>query len=691
MDVRSFPAAAAGPRPTATPASAAQPTEPSPAHARLAEVFEHAPSFMAVLRGPQHVFELANDRYRQLVGHRELVGLSVREAFPDLAGQGFFELLDAVYATGEPFVGRDVRVLLQSRADQPPEERYLEFVYQPLRDADGSVSGVLAHGVDLTDRKRYEARLRERESEFRQLADAMPQIVFMARPDGHVDYFNRRWYEYTGLPEGEVGFESWRQVHTAEGLRRVMEVWPEALRTGQPYQIEYPLRRHDGQFRWHLGRALPVLDERGRVVRWFGTNTDIHDQRELLRRNEELLDAERAARAEAERVSRMKDEFLATLSHELRTPLNAILGWAQILRTTLPAEAEGDLGEGLEIIERNARAQTQIIEDLLDMGRIISGKVRLDVRPIELAGVVSAAIETVRPAADAKGVRIQAALTTPDQTVSGDPGRLQQVFWNLLSNAVKFTPGGGVVRVSVARVSGHVEVAVSDTGEGIRPEFLPHVFDRFRQADASTTRRHGGLGLGLAIVKQLTELHGGRVTVASEGPGRGTTFTVSLPLASTSAGGAARRQDAASATAPAARPPSYTDSLMPQLEGLRVLVVDDEPDARALLRRLLEECRATVRQARSAADAMEQFRAEVPDVLISDIGMPGEDGYSLIRRVRALPAEQGGHVPAIALTAYARAEDRVRAVLAGFQAHIPKPLEPAELIATVGSLAGLTR
>jgi hypothetical protein len=636
------------------------------------------------------VFELANDRYRQLVGHRELVGLSVREAFPDLAGQGFFELLDAVYATGEPFVGRDVRVLLQSRPDQPPEERYLEFVYQPLRDADGSVSGVLAHGVDLTDRKRYEARLRERESEFRQLADAMPQIVFMARPDGHVDYFNRRWYEYTGLPEGEVGFESWRQVHTEEGLRRVMEVWPEALRTGQPYQIEYPLRRHDGQFRWHLGRAMPVRDERGRVVRWFGTNTDIHDQRELLRRNEELLDAERAARAEAERVSRMKDEFLATLSHELRTPLNAILGWAQILRTTLPPDAEGDLGEGLEIIERNARAQTQIIEDLLDMGRIISGKVRLDVRPIELAGVVNAAIETVRPAADAKGVRIQALLAASDQTVSGDPGRLQQVFWNLLSNAVKFTPGGGVVRVSVTRVSGHVEVAVSDTGEGIRPEFLPHVFDRFRQADASTTRRHGGLGLGLAIVKQLTELHGGRIAVASEGLGRGTTFTVSLPLATSGAGGAARREDAASATAPA-NAPSYADSLMPQLDGLRVLVVDDEPDARALLRRLLEECRASVRQARSAADAMEQFRAEVPDVLISDIGMPGEDGYSLIRRVRALPAEQGGHVPAIALTAYARAEDRVRAVLAGFQAHIPKPLEPAELIATVGSLAGLTR
>jgi PAS domain S-box-containing protein len=378
MDVTPSPATAAGPR----TASAPRPPESSPAHARLADVFEHAPSFMAVLRGPRHVFELANDRYRQLVGQRELIGLAARDAFPDLAGQGFFELLDTVYATGEPFVGRDVRVVFRQHPDHPAEERYLEFVYLPLRDPDGSVSGILAHGIDLTDRKRYESQLRARESEFRQLADAMPQIVFMATPDGHVDYFNRRWYEYTGLPEGTVGFEHWRHVHTEEGLRRVSEVWPEALRTGEPYQIEYPLRRHDGQFRWHLGRALPVRDEHGQIVRWFGTNTDIHDQRELLRRNEELLDAERAARGEAERVSRLKDEFLATLSHELRTPLNAILGWSQILRTTLADDAAGDLRDGLEIIERNARAQTQIIEDLLDMGRIISGKVRLDVRPI---------------------------------------------------------------------------------------------------------------------------------------------------------------------------------------------------------------------------------------------------------------------------------------------------------------------
>jgi PAS domain S-box-containing protein len=665
-------------------------TAPGIAHASLAEVFEQSPSFMAVLRGPGHVFELANDRYRQLVGHRDLIGKTVRDALPEIAGQGFFELLDRVYTSGEPFAGHDTRVVLRHADGEPDDERYLNFVYQPIRDASGAVTGVFVQGIDLTERKRAEDRVAQSESQFRQLADAMPQIVFMARPDGHVDYFNRRWYEYTGLPEGSVGFESWRHVHTEDGLRRATEVWPEAVRTGRPYEIEYPLRRHDGQFRWHLGRALPIRDEHGNVIRWFGTNTDIHDQREHLRRNQELLDSERAARGEAERVSRMKDEFLATLSHELRTPLNAILGWAQILRTA--GAGPDDVGEGLEIIERNARVQTQIIEDLLDMGRIISGKVRLDVRPIELAGVVSAAIETVRPAADAKGVHVHATLIAPDQTVNGDPGRLQQVFWNLLSNAVKFTPGGGHIRVRLTRDGGHVEVAVTDTGEGIAPDFLPHVFDRFRQADASTTRKHGGLGLGLAIVKQLVELHGGRVAVTSPGARQGTTFSVSLPAATDAPDpGASDIANPRGDGEPVGPTRAFTYSSVPQLDGVRVVVVDDEPDARALLRRLLEECHASVRAASTAAEGMALVEAEAPDVLVSDIGMPGEDGYSLIRRVRALPADRGGNVPAVALTAYARPEDRVRALLAGFQAHLTKPVEPADLVATIASLTGWKR
>ena len=380
----------------------------------------------------------------------------------------------------------------------------------------------------------------------------------------------------------------------------------------------------------------------------------------------------------------MKDEFLATLSHELRTPLNAILGWAQILKAAPPSPE--DVTEGVDIIERNARAQTQIIEDLLDMSRIISGKIRLDVQRVDVAEVVRAAVDTVKPAANAKGIAIRAVLDSVVLSVSGDPNRLQQVFWNLLTNAVKFTPKGGRVQVLLERVNSHLEISVNDNGEGIDPQFLPHVFDRFRQADATTTRRHGGLGLGLAIVKQLVELHGGVIRVKSPGKGRGSTFIVSLPLT-------VLHPDPDSDAEPPRRHPggkgSPCESLagVPvQIKGLTVLVVDDEPDARSLLRRLLEDCEATVFAAASAAEALELLEAHRPEVLVSDIGMPGEDGYSLIRRIRALPPDRGRNTPAVALTAYVRAEDRVTAIMAGFQHHLSKPVEPRELIAVVATL-----
>ena len=417
----------------------------------------------------------------------------------------------------------------------------------------------------------------------------------------------------------------------------------------------------------------------------------VRDYLDQSRRAEEervdLLKSEQAARSEAERASRMKDEFLATLSHELRTPLNAILGWSQILATG--SRDADDLAEGLRTIERNARAQTQIIEDLLDMSRIISGKVRLDVQRIDLAPVVRAAVDTVRPAAEAKGIRLQAVLDPHASPVSGDPNRLQQVFWNLLTNAVKFTPKDGRVQVLLERVNSHVEVSVIDTGEGISPEFLPHVFDRFRQADASTTRRHGGLGLGLAIVKQLVELHGGTVRVKSGGAGHGSTFSVMLPVtvihAEPDPATEAQRRH------PAARPPEGgVKDTCPTLAGLYVLVVDDEADARALIKRVLEDCQAQVQTAGSVAEALAVMQSRLPDVLVSDIGMPEEDGYSLIRRVRQGCLHHSGRVPALALTAYARSEDRMKAISAGYQMHLAKPVEPAELIMMVASLAGRT-
>lgn len=406
--------------------------------------------------------------------------------------------------------------------------------------------------------------------------------------------------------------------------------------------------------------------------------------RRLNAEKDKLLESERAARIEVERASRMKDEFLATLSHELRTPLNAILGWSQILRHNSKPE---DIEEGVQVIERNARVQTQIIEDLLDMSRIISGKFRLDVQRTNLADVVKAAVETVMPAADARGVRIQTVLDPVAGPVSGDPSRLQQVFWNLLTNAVKFTPRGGRVQVVLERVNSHLEVSVIDTGEGIDESFLPHVFDRFRQADATTTRRHGGLGLGLAIVKQLVEVHGGSVRVKSGGVGSGSTFTVALPLTVLHAD----PQPDTQRRHPEVGAAPVLDETCMSIEGVKVLVVDDEPDARHLVKRLLEDCKAAVTTAASAREALDTLKTSRPDILVSDIGMPGEDGYSLIRKVRELPASEGGNIPAIALTAYARAEDRMKAVLAGFELHVVKPVESAELIAMIASLAKRAR
>ncbi len=379
----------------------------------------------------------------------------------------------------------------------------------------------------------------------------------------------------------------------------------------------------------------------------------------------------------------MKDEFLATLSHELRTPLNAILGWSQLIQRNkdLPQKAK----EGLEVIERGARSQARLIDDLLDMSRIISGKIRLDVQRLDLATIIEAAVTTVKPAAEAKGVRLQVVLDPIAGPVKGDPNRLQQVVWNLVSNAVKFTPKGGRIQVFLERVNSHLEITVSDTGEGIEPHFLPHVFDRFVQADASTTRIHGGLGLGLSIVKQLIDLHGGSVRAKSPGKGKGSTFIVSLPFIVV--------YEEHEELPHKIHPNRFSNELPYQnlnLKGIKILAVDDEPDARELIKRLLEDFNAEVETAESAHQAIRILKEYKPDILISDIGMPGDDGYEFIRQVRALSPEEGGAIPAIAVTAFARSQDRTRAIMAGFQIHLSKPIEPSELVVIVGSLMGLT-
>ena len=718
--------------------------------------------------------------------------------------------------------------------------------------------------LDITQRKKAEDALRRSEQELRTLADSMPQLSWMADADGHIFWYNQRWYEYTGTCLADMQGWGWQSVHNPEILPQVLERWKHSLSTGEAFEMEYPIRGADGVFRWFLTRVHPLQNVEGRVLRWFGTNTDVDQVRrmhealkdegrilEILNRTgtimssnleletlvqsvtdaatqltganfgaffqnvvnqngeslilytlsgapreafenfglprntpifgptfcgegvirsaditkdprygtlaphygmppghlpvcsylavpvvsrsgevigglffghrdadmftdrherivvgmagqaaiaidnarmyekaqlaaderEILLESERAARQEVERTSEMKDEFLANLSHELRTPLSAIVGWTQVLRMH---NTENEvLQQGLEVIERNARVQTQLIEDLLDTSRITSGKVRLDIQPVAPLTFIEAAIETVRPAANAKGIRIEKLLDPTAGPISGDPSRLQQVVWNLLSNAIKFTPRDGKVQVLLERVNSHIEISVADTGIGIKPDFLMYAFERFRQADATSTRRFGGLGLGLSIVKNLVELHGGNVYAQSPGEGLGATFSVHLPVSVV-----LRHTEISERSHPRSTSNNVIEVELANLAGLKILVVDDEPDARVLVKHVLSNCDAEVITAGNAAEALMLIERDRPNILISDIGMPDVDGYELLKQVRQLGQARGGRIPAIALTAFARTEDRTRALRAGFIIHISKPVDPLELVATVATVAG---
>jgi signal transduction histidine kinase len=396
----------------------------------------------------------------------------------------------------------------------------------------------------------------------------------------------------------------------------------------------------------------------------------------------DLLTRERTARRGAERLNRLKDEFLATISHELRTPLTAILGWSRLI---MAQEIEPDrMQKGLATIERNARAQAQLVEDMLDVSAIITGKLRVNPRPTSIRAVIEAAMETVRPAAEARGVTLSAELEAGVGAMVGDEDRLQQVFWNLLSNGVKFTPAGGRVEVRAARVGSELVVTVSDTGKGIHADFLPFVFDRFRQADSSASRLQGGLGLGLAIARHLVEMHGGSIEAESEGEDRGATFTIHLPL-----GAAELASDPRAQPEPFSTPETHAENSQGSLRGLKVLVVDDDADTRDLIQMILGHAGAKVTLAGSVRGAMLVLREQAPNVLVSDIGLPGEDGYALMQKVRSLGADNpASGVPAVAVTAYARSEDRRRALASGFQMHVPKPIEPNQLVSVIARLTG---
>jgi PAS domain S-box-containing protein len=526
-----------------------------------------------------------------------------------------------------------------------------------------------------TEAERVNAELHESEERFHTLADNIVQLAWMADANGRRFWYNQRWFDYTGMTLEEAQGWGWTKAHHPDHVDRVIKGVQQAWYEGKPWEDTFPLRSKTGKYRWFLSRAVPIRDAEGKIVHWFGTNTDITER-------ERLLAEEQRLREVAEAQNRAKDEFLSMVSHELRTPLSAILGYTQMTRYD-PHNASA-VSRNCEIIERNARAQSQLIDDLLDTARIISGKLKLDLAQSDLRLLLEEAVDVVRSAAEIKQIDLTAQIDEAPRKLLCDATRLGQVVWNLLQNAIKFTPEGGRVAFRVERAGERVRLIVSDTGCGIEPDYLPAIFDRFSQSDMSLTRRHGGLGLGLALVKQLVEMHGGTIKAASEGKGLGATFTVTLPL--NAARVVSHMPPTPAIVESSAEPAAIPLEDLPRLDGLRALVVDDQEEMRAIIAGKLGKRGAAVTVAASGREALELLEGSAFDALVCDIAMPEMDGYELIRRLRAMEKTREQRLPAIALTALARSEDRIEALKAGFQVHIAKPVELNELVIILASI-----
>jgi PAS domain S-box-containing protein len=623
--------------------------------------------------GPLIVY--ANPAFTKMTGYapEDVIGKTPRILLGPKTDQSVISRLREDIAAGKVFHGEMINY------HKDGSEMYIDWTGGPVRNERGEVTYLAAALRDMTEVRQVEEELRKSEAQLRDILHQSITAVFVKDLHGHYVMINHKYEVLFGKPEAEVKGKTDYYVQPKEIADALSANDQVVIASEMPHQFEERIVAVDGP-RDYISVKFPLRDKDGRPYAICGISTDITARKQAEAERDELFAQEQALREEAEKLARAKDEFLALVSHELRSPLNAILGNAALLRHSgLDANM---VKQAADVIERSGKAQQQLIEDLLDTARIISGKLRLDLGPVDLVSVIEQAVRTIQPAADAKGISIEIDLPHVIGQITGDPTRLQQVIWNLLSNAIKFTPQAGRVLVRLERVDPYIRITVSDTGKGIATDFLPRVFDRFSQADSSSARRYGGLGLGLALVKYLVELHGGTIEAASAGEGQGSTFTVTLPVRAVTAPLGEAGEGVAAVKSPA-------EARM--LAGVRALVVDDMEDARALLESTLRQYGADVVAVGSAAEAYELITTaapeELPDVILSDIEMPDEDGHSLIRRVREWEDERGLYnIPAVALTAYGRTVDRLRALAAGFQMHIAKPVEPTELSLVVKSL-----
>ncbi|MFW7379040.1 MAG: response regulator [Oligoflexus sp.] len=535
------------------------------------------------------------------------------------------------------------------------------------------------------EKKRAFEKMRVIERRFQIMADCAPVLIWMSDATTNSTFFNKGWLDFTGRSLEEEYGKGWTKSLHPDDFEEVMQTYLTAFHARQEYKMEYRLKRQDGEYRWLMAHGMPRFEENNKFTGYIGTCMDITERKLAEAEREAAWQREMAARQEAERLNRIKDEFLATLSHELRTPMHAITGWAELLSRQLLDEQEA--AEAATAIYQSAQAQNQLISDLLDISGMISGKVHLDAAPLDIIHVIHSCLETIRLSAEAKEIDIQLHSESKISAIKGDATRFKQVIWNLLSNAIKFTPKHGQIDIHIRRQHSNVEIEVKDNGEGIETDFLPHVFDRFSQSDSSLTRRHGGLGIGLSIVRHLVELHGGQVEAYSLGKNQGASFIIRLPVLSVAQSQNSKKQADE-------RKELFSQALQNEgnfsekkLEKLKILVVDDQPDVIGLVKAVLQRQGAEVITAASVCEALKAFEVHQPDLLLSDIGMPYEDGYDLIRKIRSQQSGRGGSIPAVALSAHIQEDVRQKALNAGFHTHLAKPIDASSLVETLAQLS----